>query len=99
MESLDHLYVQHLERGLLVLRQAIYDDDSDWAKAEVELLHNIPTLIGEQNHRRHIHFWNGTRTLYLAWVERAGRERAKSRMRTFYAPIWEEMAPLIAELE
>lgn len=97
MSELDLLYVRFLQVGFLLLRQAVDSGDQDWVRAEVTLLHNIPSLIGEQNVARHEYFWNGERTLYLDWSSAHGTEEAKSRMRTFYEPIWRAMEHLIAQ--
>lgn len=98
MESLDQLYADMLHRGFLVLQQALDANDVAWARAEVELLHNIPGLIGEQNLQRHRYFWLQERMHYLAWIESSGHSLAKSRMTVYYAPVWQEMEPLYNEL-
>lgn len=98
MESLDQLYVDLLHRGMTVLMQALDAQDLAWASAEVELLHNVPSLIGEGNAQRHQYFWEQERAAYQAWVDAHGSREAKSRMSVYYAPIWKEMAPIMAEL-
>ncbi len=98
MESLDPYYVQMLRVGFVVLRQAVEARDEPWVQAEVDLLHNIPSLIGESNQRRHLHFWSKGRPRYIEWVSAAGREWQKSRMRTYYEPIWQEMGTVLAGL-
>jgi hypothetical protein len=62
------------------------------------LLHNVPSLLGEKNIERHRYFWFQERAHYIEWVSDAGNELAKSRMRTFYEPIWEEMESTVLEL-
>ncbi|WP_435009058.1 hypothetical protein P12x_000308 [Tundrisphaera lichenicola] len=98
VESLDAFYLQMLTVGLLVLRQAADEDDTPWIRAEVEFLHNIPSLIGETNLHRHRYFWSKERPHYIQWVSASGREAPRSRMRTFYEPIWQEMEPVISTL-
>ena len=95
MTQLDSMYVNMLEVGFLVLRQAVESGDRDWIDAELELLHNVPSLIGEDNKRRHEYFWEKERVHYMSWVSGPGRDRARSRMRTYYEPIWSEMGPLV----
>ncbi len=97
MDQLNELYARLLHFGLLALREAIALGDFEWAKAETEFLHNIPSLIGEKNIRRHRYFWNAERDLYIAWVNACGRERVQSRMRTYYVPVWGEMQPILLE--
>jgi hypothetical protein len=62
------------------------------------LLHNVPTLIGETNKERHQYFWHKERRRYMDWASAPGRDQAKSRMMTYYQPIWDEMEPLMTQL-
>lgn len=95
MTPMDSLYAQTLRVGFLVLRQAFESGIRDWINAELELLHNVPTLIGETNKERHRYFWHKERRRYMDWASAPGRDQAKSRMMTYYQPIWDEMEPLI----
>lgn len=95
MRDLDVLYAQLLQVGFVVLKQAMESGNQEWVNAELELLHNIPSLLGEDNVERHRYFWFKERAHYIKWVSAAGREEAKSRMLTFYEPIWGELQPLI----
>ncbi|HEU5115767.1 MAG TPA: hypothetical protein VFT74_03750, partial [Isosphaeraceae bacterium] len=97
MSRLDSMYVDSLQVGLLVLKQAVESGSREWVEAEIELLHNMPSLIGENNKARHRYFWLQERRHYLDWVSSPGREEAKSRMLTFYEPIWREMEPVVRE--
>jgi hypothetical protein len=97
MNELDRVYGSLLQAGFLVLRQAIDSGNEDWVRAEVEFLHNVPSLLDEENAERHRYFWNWERTYYLDWLKSHGNEEAQSRMRTYYEPIFEELQPLIAE--
>lgn len=98
MSELDLLYAQALHVGFTVLRQAVDSGSREWVDAELELLHNVPSLIGEGNKERHRYFWFRERTHYIEWVSVPGRERARSRMRTYYEPVWSEMEPFIQQL-
>jgi hypothetical protein len=98
MSELDTLYAQLLHLGLSVLRQAHDEQDNEWVAAEIEFLHNVPSLLGEENVHRHRYFWLSERQTYIDWVSAPGRERANSRAQTFYAPVWREMEPLMTEL-
>jgi hypothetical protein len=53
VEKLESHYGKLLAAGFLVLRQAVHADDLEWAEAELELLHNIPSLLCEPNLERH----------------------------------------------
>lgn len=98
MAELDRLYVQLLEVGFLVIRQAVESTDQEWIGAELELLHNVPSLIGETNVERHKYFWLQERAHHVQWASAPGREQARSRMLTYYKPVWDEMGPLVAGL-
>jgi hypothetical protein len=97
MAKLDLLYARLLAVGFVVMRQAAESNNRDWLEAEFELLHNLPSLIGEANPERHWYFWSQERPHYIEWVSAPGREQAKSRMLTYYKPIWDEMEPVIAQ--
>lgn len=97
MEKLNQLYGSFPSVGLLTLRQAIDAKDLEWAQAEVELLHNIPSLIDDPNLERHRYFWHIERGHYLDWLNAPGRDQARSRTRTYYAPLWAEMEPILHE--
>jgi hypothetical protein len=88
-----------LERGLIILRGRIWSKDLEWAEAEADLLHNIPSLLNESNVNRHKSWWSVERELYIEKLDRLGREEANSKMKTYYAPIWAEMQPIMEGLK
>jgi hypothetical protein len=98
IDQLNSHYARLLSLGFVVLRQAADSHDHEWLNAELEMLHNVPTLIDEANIERHRYYWFAERQHYIDWTSAPGREDAKSRMLTYYEPIWREMAPLIDEL-
>lgn len=98
METLSELYRQFLQVGLLTLREAIGSGDRRWADAEIELLHNVPSLLCESNVERHRYYWFGERQHYLDWLAASDNRDAQSRMATYYQPIWREMEPALAEM-
>ena len=98
MDELDLLYARFLTVGFVVMRQAFESTDREWIDAELELLHNVPSLIGEGNVERHKYFWFQERAHHIQWVSAPGRDEAKSRMLTYYKPLWDEMEPLITRL-
>jgi hypothetical protein len=99
MESLNALYVRMLHLGMIVLRQAFESKDDRWLNAEIELLHNIPSLLDEVNVKRHQYFWFKERETYIAWSAAAGSEQQRSRMRMYYEPIWRDMQPIILAID
>jgi hypothetical protein len=98
MGQLATLYIRLLQVGFIVMRQANDSGDREWVDSELELLHNVPSLIEEANTARHHYFWSKERPRHIEWASGPGREWAMSRMRTYYEPIWDEMEPLIREL-
>jgi hypothetical protein len=98
MNELTPLYIRLLHCGLLSIREALYANDVEWAKAQAELLHNIPSLLDEPNVKRHEYFWFSERGAYLDWVNLSGSEQARKRMRIYYEPVWQEMEPILTEL-
>jgi hypothetical protein len=99
MEQLNRLYIQLLHVGFIVVKQAANSGDLDWVRAELEFLHNVPSLLDDPSPGRHCYFWNGERCHFLNWLEAQGSEVAKSRMRTYYMPIFTEMGPIIEQLD
>ncbi|TWT47211.1 hypothetical protein Pla111_08230 [Botrimarina hoheduenensis] len=87
----DRIYIELLRNGLLVLRQAIEHRDFDWAFAEVEFLHNLPTLIGELNEERHAYFKDQECELYDSRIAKLKCERARRNPKVFYADLLEEL--------
>jgi len=92
MSDLDDGYKMLLNVGFIVLRDAIQSGTAEWANAEMEMLHNIPSLIGELNAERHKYYWHHERKIYMDWILKYGSEQARSRMLTFYEPTWEAMS-------
>jgi hypothetical protein len=97
MNQLGELYCTLLQFGFISLREAILSKDYAWAEKEVEFLHNIPTLVDETNLERHRCFWFNERDLYIQWVNTRGSDEPRSRMRTFYEPVWRGMEPILLE--
>ena len=69
LTELDQVYIELLQVGFIVLRQAVDSGNNDWVNAEVEMLHNIPSLVGEKNSHRHQHYWNAERPQYIKWIK------------------------------
>jgi hypothetical protein len=99
IEKLTSLYLAHLALGFIILREAMASGSKEWLTAEIELLHNIPTLIRDENKLRHLYFWKEERGLYLDRIRSLPETDAQSKMRTYYEPIWKDMEPTIKELE
>jgi hypothetical protein len=98
VERLDTLYGKLLGFGLVSIREALRAKDYERAEAEVEYLHNVPTLLGEPNLERHRYFWFTEREAYIQWAKQRGSERAQTIMRMYYEPVWLEMWSILEEL-
>ncbi len=98
MNELDRLYVWLLNVGLLVARDAVASRNLEWAHAELEFLHNMPSLIGEANVERHRYFWFKERPTYLEWISVPGREEIEESAMTFYGSFLDQMEPIITRL-
>lgn len=96
-EELGQAYVRMLHSGLIAVRDAIAEGQRDWAYALADLLHNLPSLIGEPNGERHRYFWKGERPLYLERIAAVGSEEAVRHTRIYFEPIWTEIGPLMPE--
>jgi len=94
MNRLDPLYARLLQFGFLILREAHEAKNEAWVGAEIELLHNVPSLIGEPNAERHRFFLEKERVAYQQWVSESGTEEIARKMRTYYEPIWDEIERL-----
>jgi hypothetical protein len=94
-QELDFLYAQFLEAGFIELRMALNSKDWEWIEAVYEVLHNVPSLIGETNVKRHEYFLRGETIIFTEWASAPGREETHSRMLTYYKPIWDKMEPLV----
>jgi hypothetical protein len=90
-QPMDEQYRQLLHSGFLFLREATAARNLDWVNAEIEFLHNVPSLISESNWLRHEYFLVGERSMYLEWAARANIPLQQTLMKNRYVPIWEEL--------
>ena len=91
MESLDVLYLRLLTHGLIAIRNAAETGDVARCRAEAEHVHNIPSLIGETNMDRHIHYATQERTAYIEWVLSSGCEELREHACFLVGLAWSEM--------
>lgn len=97
MESLDQIYLEILEAGILAVRNAAGDGELSYCRAEAEHIHNIPTLIGEDNIERHNYYYNAERVDYLNWLNSKGSEEAKQWILERYLSAWEKMGKILED--
>ena len=91
MRDLDAYYVRMMHVGLLAIRRALGEHNCEWAERLVDLLHNLPSLIGETKPERHSYFWNFDRASYLDWVTCTLNHACSLHMENYFVPIWNKM--------
>ena len=92
MSKRDQIYIRILEHGLLRLRDAGLLGMTEYCAIEAEHLHNLPSLIGEANERRHEYYFEKERPYYLERVNRSvpGFDLTLRR----YEECWQELRDL-----
>ncbi len=70
MNSRDQAYLEILGFGLLRIRECAALGLHHYCAVEADHLHNIPSLIGETNEKRHEYYIREERGLYLERVDR-----------------------------
>lgn len=90
MEERDRTYLQLLSLGLIAVRDCASAGDLERCKMEAEHLHNIPSLIGEQNKARHLYFISTEKNRYLGWVLGSRRDLVDYVGMT-YLPLWNKI--------
>lgn len=95
MSELDQLYISVLYHGLISIRNASSKGDLDLCKAESEYLHEIPSLIGETNLRRHIYQATKVRPAFLKWAKDNGGEDVLRFVKTWFAAEWKRIDSIL----
>lgn len=100
-DSLDEVYTSILSLGLIALRNAGDAKDSQRCVIEADHLHNLPSLIGEENISRHLYYLNKERVRYVekarAHDAQIGNSACMETVRQ-YAPHWEELLSILGEM-
>lgn len=91
MEQLDVIYLNILRVGLNLLRDVAEAGELAWVRVDAEHLHNVPSLIGESNIRRHFYYTTKEVPHYLEWVKSIGREDVAGRVIWAYKRHWDEL--------
>lgn len=94
MSERDQIYACILEQGLLRLRDSALLGLIEYCAIEAEHLHNLPSLLGESNERRHEYYFEKERPFYLERVDRSvpGIEFTLRR----YEECWQQLSELLA---
>lgn len=91
MQSLDPAYRRILQIGIVAVRDAAANGDIERCRVEAEHIHNIPSLIGEENVQRHLYYVSCERKAYKDWIAASGRADLQKFMTLAYSNAWREM--------
>jgi len=98
MRPRPEIYAQILKWGLLQIRNDADAGKTELCSIEANHLHNMPSLIDEDNEQRHKYYFESERTLYLEHLKsqngidthsRAFRHAAIANLR----PNWKHILP------
>jgi hypothetical protein len=81
-----------LHRGLVLLRNFAHSGDVELCRIEADHLHNIPTLLHEENERRHESYIRGERGLYLRRLPERGAAEYLEQVDIWYTGPWRVLA-------
>lgn len=85
-------YLDLLERGLVMIRNFAYAGNIELCRIEADHLHNIPSLLHEDNERRHVYYIRGERGLYLQRLRERGAAEYLEEVGIWYAGPWRVLA-------
>jgi hypothetical protein len=88
----DRAYLDLLSYGLVTLRNCAYSGPLELCLVEADPLHNLPSLVGEINERRHEYYIVQERDLYLHRLHELGATEYLQRTRSLYAEPWQVLA-------
>lgn len=74
------------------MREAVRLENAAYCAVEADHLHNLPSLIGEPNERRHDHYFDKERVLYLERIDRSVPDIEFTLAR--YSELWQRLAEL-----
>jgi hypothetical protein len=86
-------YIDVLQFGFMLLRNFAADaGDIELCRIEADHLHNIPSLLYEENEGRHEYYIRGERGLFLQRLRERGAAEYLERVRLYYDGPWQVMA-------
>ena len=88
-------YADILHHGIQMLDDAYNLQLSNWLQAELEHLHNIPSLLFESNLLRHRYYFTSERVHYLSQVQTIDSSHMHSRMKLFYVLNWKVISEFV----
>ncbi len=81
-------YLDLLHRGLVLLRNYTHTDNVELSRIEADHLHNIPSLLYEDNEHRHEYYIRGERGLYLQRLRELGAAEYLEQAGIWYSGPW-----------
>ncbi len=84
----EQAYLEILDRGLVRLRNCAYGKQTDLCEIEADHLHNIPSLLHEDNEHRHAYYIMQERGLYLERLRKLGTSDDLRWVSIWYSESW-----------
>jgi hypothetical protein len=85
-------YLDLLHRGLVQLRNFAHGGNAELCRIEADHLHNIPSLLYEDNEHRHEYYIRGERGLYLQRLREVGAAEYLEQVGSLYSGPWRVLA-------
>ena len=81
-------YLDILNFGLVLIRNCMHVGNVELNRIEADHLHNIPTLLYEDNEHRHEYYIRGERMLYLQRLRELGATEYLKQAGIWYSGPW-----------
>jgi hypothetical protein len=88
----EQAYLDLLHYGLVLLRNHANAGEAALCRIEADHLHNIPTLLHEDNERRHEYYIRGERGLYLRRLRELEAADYLEQVSIWYSEPWRVLA-------
>lgn len=92
MQHREQAYLDLLQRGLVLLRNYAHADRVELCRIEADPLHNIPTLLHEDNEHQREYYIRGERGLYLQRLRELGAAEYLEQAAIWYSEPWRVLA-------
>ncbi len=97
LAKLSTAYSGILHHALQLVRDALDLKEFEYARCELEHIHNIPSLQFEENVTRHIYYYDVEREAYLASLRKSESRRALSNAELFFQDKWDAIQSSLEE--
>jgi hypothetical protein len=91
-QSRQQAYLELLHRGLVLVRNFAHSGTVELCRIEADHLHNIPTLLYEENEHRHEYYIRSERMLFLRRLRELGAVGYLEQAGIWYAEPWRILA-------